>query len=173
MRNRIAQIDWNGQESLSTRLLLFHSKRFCQCQEKPRNEPLAVLQRESAVIIQVLLQVGERPFDFVVRVGHSLAVLPLVGEEVRQIEVQAVHRCSQSLMCIVHLPILVETLMADSVLPLLFPVLVISLEVYLVSLVKPAHQVLQLLTGMHLGIQRQIPPDDLLHVELAHLYVVF
>ena len=28
MRNRTAQIDRNGQESLSTRLLLFHSKRF-------------------------------------------------------------------------------------------------------------------------------------------------
>ena len=82
MRNRTAQIDRNGQESLSTRLLLFHSKRFCQCQEKPRDEPLAVLYCKAAVIVQVLLQVGERSLNLVVRVWHSLAILPLVGEEI-------------------------------------------------------------------------------------------
>ena len=43
------------------------------------------------MVVQVLLQVSERPLNLVVRIGHSLAVLPLVGKEVRQVEVQAVH----------------------------------------------------------------------------------
>ena len=79
MRNRTAQIDRNGQESLLG-LLLFHSYRFWQCQEKNRNEPLAVLYCKAVVIVQVLLQVGERSLNLVVRVWHSLAVLALVGE---------------------------------------------------------------------------------------------
>ena len=60
---------------------------------KPRNELLAVLLCQAALVVQVLLQVSEGSLNFVVRVRHSLAVLPLVGKEVWQVEVQAVHRC--------------------------------------------------------------------------------
>ncbi len=79
------------------------------------------------MVVQVLLQISECPFDFVVRVGHSFAVFPLVGKEVRQVEVQTVHRSSQPLMRIVHLPVLVQALVVNRVLPLLFPFLVIPL----------------------------------------------
>ena len=50
------------------------------------------------MVVQVLLQVGERTLDLVVRIRHSLEVLMLVVEEVRQIEVQAVHRSPQPLV---------------------------------------------------------------------------
>ena len=43
MRNKAEQNDKQEQEFVSIRLLLFHAKSFCQCQEKPGNEPLAVL----------------------------------------------------------------------------------------------------------------------------------
>ena len=125
------------------------------------------------MVVQVLLQVGERSLYLVVRVRHSPAVFSLTGEEIRQVEVQAVHRSSQPLMRIVHLSVLVEALVSYRILPLFFPFLVILLEICLVSLVQPAHQVFQLPAGVHLGIQRQIPPDNLLHMELAHLYRVF
>ena len=114
-----------------------------QCQEKPRNEPFAVLLRQPAVVVQVLLQVGECSLNLVVRIWHPLAVLTLVGEEVWKVEVQTVHRCSQPLVRIVHLAVLMETLVAYRVLPLFFPFLVILLEVCLISLVQPAHQFLQ------------------------------
>ena len=82
MRNRIVQDDKHVQEWLSTRLLLFHAKSFCQCQEKPRNEPLAVLQCQAAVVVQVLLQVSKRSLDLVIRVWHSFALFLLIGEEI-------------------------------------------------------------------------------------------
>ena len=94
MRNRTARNDKHEQEFVSTRLLLFHAKSFCQCQEKPRNEPLSVLHRQSAVVVQVLLQVGERALYLVVCVWHSHTLLPLKSKQVWQIEIQAVHRRS-------------------------------------------------------------------------------
>ena len=118
MRNRTVQIDRNGQESLLVGLLLFHSKRFCQCQEKPRNEALAVLLCQPAVVVQILLQVGESALYLVVRVRHPFAVFPLEGEEIWQIEVKAAHRCSQASVRIVHLTVSVEAFMANRVLPL-------------------------------------------------------
>ena len=51
-----------------------------QCQEKPDNEPLAVLYGHTAVIVQILLQISERAFDFVVGVRHSLARKPLISK---------------------------------------------------------------------------------------------
>ena len=55
------------------------------------------------MVVQVLLQVSERTFNLVVRVWHSLAVLPLESEQVREVEVQAslnaskvsVYRCTE------------------------------------------------------------------------------
>ena len=74
-------------------ILLSNMRIAFQCQEKPRNEPLAVLRRQPAMVVQVLLQVSERTFNLVVRVWHSLAVLPLENEQIRKVEVQAVHSC--------------------------------------------------------------------------------
>ena len=124
------------------------------------------------MIVQFLLQIGECALNLVVGVGHSLAILPLVSEEIRQIEVQAVHRSSEPLVRVVHLPVLVETLVAYGVLPLLLPSLVILLEIGLISLVQPVNQCFQLSAGIHLRIQSQISPDNLFHVELAQLYVI-
>ena len=84
------------------------------------------------MVVQILFQISERPFYLVVRVRHPLAILPLVGKEVRQIEVQAVHRSPEPLMRIMHLSVLVQALVACRVFPLLFPFLVILLEVILI-----------------------------------------
>lgn len=75
-------------------------------------------------------------------------------------------------MCIVHLPVLVQALVVNRVLPHLFPFLVIPLEITFICIVQPVHQSFQLLAGMHLRIQSQIASDNLFHVELAHLHVV-
>ena len=119
MRNRIVQNDKHVQEPLSIRLLLFHARSFCQCQEKPRNEPLAVLHRQPAVVVKVLLQIGERALNLVVRVRHSPTVFPLEGEEIGQVEVQTVHRRSQAPVRIVHLSILVEAFVVNRARPFL------------------------------------------------------
>ena len=84
------------------------------------------------MVVQILLQISERPFYLVVRVRHPLAILPLTGEEVGKIEVQAVHRSSEPLMRIVHLSVLVQALVVCRVFPLLFPFLVILLEISLI-----------------------------------------
>ena len=73
---------------------------------------------------------------------------------------------SQASVCIVHLPVLMEALVVNRVLPLFSPCLVIFLEVSLVNPVKPCSQVFQFPAGQHLGIQREIAPDYLLHMEL-------
>ena len=74
---------------------------------KPGNEALAVLRCQSAMVVLVLLQVCERTLNLVVRIWLSLAVLPLKGEQVGKIKVQTVHRCSQPLVRVVHLPVFV------------------------------------------------------------------
>ena len=79
------------------------------------------------MVVQVLLQVGECALNLVVRVGHPLAVFALEGKEVWQIEVKAVHGSSQSSVRIVHLPVLMEALVVNRVLPFLLPCLVIFL----------------------------------------------
>ncbi len=62
------------------------------CQEKNRIEPLAVLLRQSAVVVQVLFQIGECTLNLIVCVRHSLTVLRLIGEEIWKVEIQTVHR---------------------------------------------------------------------------------
>ena len=129
------------QESLSAGLLLFHVQRFCQCQEKPGNESPAVLHRQSAVVVQVLLQVSERAFYLVVRVGHPPALLSLEGEEVGHIEVQACHRGSETLVGIMHSAVFVEAPVIYRGLPSHLPFPVVSLEISLGAPVQPAYQV--------------------------------
>ena len=53
------------------------------CQEKPTDEPLAVLIRHAAVDTRAVLQGGEHALHLVVGVGHSGVVGLLVGEKVR------------------------------------------------------------------------------------------
>ena len=60
----------------------FYHAALLQCQEKPTNEPLAVLNRHSAVVVQIALQVGKGAFYLVVRIRHSHTVLILAGEQV-------------------------------------------------------------------------------------------
>ena len=64
---------------------------FTQCQEKPTDEPLAVLPGYAAVGVQVLFQVCKCPLYFVVGVRHSLASELLIGKQIWQVEVDAVH----------------------------------------------------------------------------------
>ena len=71
-----------------------------QCQGKPTDEPLAVRLAHAAVIVQVLLQVGEDT-HFIVGVGHPLAVCILTGKQLGQVEVAAVHCRSQPLVRVV------------------------------------------------------------------------
>ena len=71
--------------------LLLHTLSFYQCQEKPIDEPFAILLCKSAMIVQVFLQVNECPLNLVVSIGHSPAFFPLTGKKIRQVEVKAVH----------------------------------------------------------------------------------
>ena len=73
------------------------------------------------MVVQVLLQIGKRPFYLVVRVGHSLAVLSLVCEEIRHVEFQAVHGGSQPLMGVVRTAVPIDRTPVDGFLPRLFP----------------------------------------------------
>ena len=66
--------------------------------EKPTNEPLAVLLGQSTVDIKIFLEVGEGALDFVVCVRHSSTALSLECEQVRQIEIHAVHCCAKPLV---------------------------------------------------------------------------
>ena len=52
-------------------------KRFCQCQEKPTNESLAILLVHATMIVEVLLQISKSPLYFVVRIWHISAIVPL------------------------------------------------------------------------------------------------
>ena len=111
MRNRIANSRLNGTGFTSRVTCFFFLGLFFrpfklrfQCQEKPINEPLAVLLCHPAVVVQVLLQVGECSLYLIVGVWHPLALRQLAGEEVRQIEVHAVHGGTQPLVSVRPLP---------------------------------------------------------------------
>ncbi len=75
----------------------------CQCQEKPTDESPSPVLAHAAMVVQVLLQVGENALNLVVRVGHPLAASLLVGEQVRQVVHDAVHRRPQALVGVVRL----------------------------------------------------------------------
>ena len=86
------------------------------------------------MVVQVLLQICERALNLVVRIWHSLTVLALKGEEVRQIEIQAVHCRSQTPMRVMHLSVYMLALVICRILPLLLPHLVVFLEICLIAL---------------------------------------
>ena len=65
-------------------ILLFYAKSFYQCQEKPTNEPLAVLYRQTAMVVQILLQISECSLYLIVRIWHACTILFLIGKKIRQ-----------------------------------------------------------------------------------------
>ena len=72
-------------------ILLFYAKSFYQCQEKPTNESLAVLYRQTAMVVQILLQISECTLYLIVRIWHTWALQFLIGKKIRQKEVNASH----------------------------------------------------------------------------------
>lgn len=145
--------------------------RSVPCLEKPDDEPLAVLLRHAAVVVQVLLKVGENPFNLVVRVRHAGA-LP-EGEQVREIEVDAVHRRFEPAVRVMRPPRpFRHGTPVDEYVPLLFPTSVSLGEPVPVAPCQPAYQQQQLSGCQHPGLPCQVSPDYLAHVELAHLHLV-
>lgn len=67
--------------------------------EKPTDEPLAVLLGHTAVIVEVIFEVGKGTLYFVVGVRHTLAVLSLECEKAGHIEFYAVHCCPRPFVC--------------------------------------------------------------------------
>ena len=65
-------------------ILLFYAKSFYQCQEKPTNEPLAVLCRQTTMVVQILLQISECSLYLIVRIWHACTILFLIGKKIRQ-----------------------------------------------------------------------------------------
>ena len=161
-----------GQGPLNGPCLFFHAESLCRCQEKPTYESLAILFSHAAVVVQVLLQVGEGALDLVVRVGHPLALFLLVGEQVWQVEVDAVHGRPQAAVAIALLPVLQHRLLVDGVAIIRFPCVVVFEELFLGRACQPVHYAVERSRRQQLGILRDIAPHDLLHVELAHLDVV-
>ena len=82
MRNKAAYSDMHKTGYTSLCILLFYAKSFYQCQEKTTNEPLAVLCRQTAMIVQIILQISERSFYLIVRIWHTCTGLLLIGKQV-------------------------------------------------------------------------------------------
>ena len=143
-----------------------------QCQEKPTYEPPAVLGGHAAVVVEVLLQVGERTLNLVIGVGHPLTILTLIGEKIREVEVDAVHGRPQPPVAEARLAVLQHRTLVERVLPFGFPRFVFRSKAFPVSRGQPLHQVVQRSCRQQLGILRDVTPDNLHHVELAHLYPV-
>ena len=101
VRDKIAANDdksWVKRLLAKRRTFLFHGMLdLTHCQEKPTDEPLAVLLWHPAVVVEVPFEVGESPFNL--GVGHPDTFRHLVCEEVRQVEVDAVHGGAQSSVC--------------------------------------------------------------------------
>ena len=72
-------------------ILLFYAKSFYQYQEKPTNEALVVLCRQTAMVVQILFQISECTLNLIVRIWHTCTVLFLIGKKIRQKEVNASH----------------------------------------------------------------------------------
>lgn len=69
----------------------FYAKSFYQYQEKPTNEALVVLCRQTAMVVQILFQISECTLNLIVRIWHTCTVLFLIGKKIRQKEVNASH----------------------------------------------------------------------------------
>ena len=144
-----------------------------QCQEKPTDESLASLLAHAAVVVQVLLQVGEHTLHLVVRVGHPLAALLLVGEQVGQVEGDAVHGRPQAAVGVARpARALAQGEAVDRVAPLLLPLAELLLELDSRERGQPAHESLQGDGGLEPRTLGEVAVDDAPHVELAHLHLV-
>ena len=119
--------------------------------------------------VQVVLEVGEHPFDFVVRVGHPLTSVRLVGEKVRQVEVDAVHGRAEPLVRVPRLAGFEMRAPEKRVVPFFLPGLVVALKGGLACAGKRVHQPLERTGGLKSRILSEVAPGYLLHVELAHL----
>ena len=144
-----------------------------QCQEKPTDEPLASRLAHAAVVVQVLLQVGEHALDLVVRVGHPFAAVFLICEQVGQVEGDAVHGRPQTIVGVVRLArALAHGASVERVAPVLPPLAELLPEPLPVQHGEPAHEVLQGHGGLEPRVLGEVAVDDRAHVELAHLYPV-
>ena len=142
----------------------------CQCQEKPTDESLASRLAHAAVVVQVLLQVGEHALDLVVRVRHPLTALLLVGEEVGHVIVHAVHGGPQALVREVRpASALAHGPAVERVRPVLLPLGELLPELFLPQRGQPAHEFLEGNGGLEPRLLGEVAVDDAPHVELAHL----
>lgn len=97
----------------------------------------------------------------------------LVGEEVWQIEFDAHHCRSCSLMgviCILSHRIL--SAFIQERLPLVLPLLGVSLKIIFFSIFQSAHQLLKFLTCKQFRIFCNLTSDNGAHVIMAHLYLI-
>ena len=146
---------------------------FTQCQEKPTYEPLAVFHRQTAVNIEVLFEVSKRALYLVVGVWHTLAVLPLEGEQVWQIKVDAVHCSTQPAVRVVrtarslrHAP------SVDDIRVIRLPSLVLAYKCVLVRCGNSENDTSQFYCRLESRLLGEVSANDADHVEVAHLYRV-
>ena len=123
------------------------------------------------MVVQVLLQVREDALYLVVRVGHAFAFPLLVGEQVWQVEGDAVLGCPQALVGVVRLARpLVLRLAVDRMSPVVLPLPELSRELGSLQHGETPHECFQCHGSPKSRILCQIAVDDAAHVELAHLY---
>ena len=133
----------------------------CQCQEKPTDESLASVLAHAAVVVQVLLQVGEHALDLVVRVGHPFASLLLICEQVGQEEGDTVHGRPQTLVGVVRLArAFAYGASVERVIPILNPLDEPLLEPIPVQHGQPAHELLQGYGGLEFWLLGEVAVDD-------------
>ena len=141
-----------------------------QCQEKPTDEPPAVRLAHAAVVVQVLLQVGEDTLYLVVGVGHPLTVSVLIGEQVGQVEVDAVHGRSQPLVRVAGFPVaLADGAAVQGLAVVLLPLGVLPQEVVLFHADEPFHEILEAPGRFQVRVLGEIALHNAQHVVLAHL----
>ena len=132
-----------------------------QCQEKPTDESLSPGLAHAAVVVQVLLQVGEHALYLVVRVGHPITVLLLTGEEIRQVEGYAVHGSPKTLVGVVRLACpLACRLAVERVRPVLPPLAELPFELFPLQRDEPIHELLQGYGGLEPWALREVAVDD-------------
>ncbi len=141
--------------------------------EKPTNEPLAVLYGQSAVDIEILLEIGEGAFNLVVSIRHPQTVLPLECEQVRQVEINTMHRRAKPLMSVMAAASpLRHAAAVDDVGVVRLPFQVLPDESLLVRVGDCEDHTLQFPGRLEPRILSEIPADDAYHMEVAHLYRV-
>ena len=132
-----------------------------QCQEKPTDESLSPGLAHAAVVVQVLLQVGEHALYLVVRVGHPLASLLLTCEEIGQVEGHAVHGSPKTLVGVVRLACpLACRLAVERVRPVLPPLAELLFKLFPFQRDEPLHELLQGYGGLEPGALCEVAVDD-------------